>query len=129
MPNYMLLLYSRERPRRTGHDRDAERLLLAEAAERLSATGMLVSADTLCGAGTAATVRVRAGTVERADGPSAVTEEALRGCFVVDCRDVEEALAVAADLPTAAYGSVEVRPIVDPREHWDRTAFDRLWQR
>lgn len=62
---------------------------------------------------TATTVRVRDGQTLTTDGPFAETKEALGGFYVVEAADLDAAIAYAAMIPGAAYGSVEVRPIVD----------------
>jgi hypothetical protein len=56
------------------------------------------------------------------DGPFAVTKEVLAGFYVLDCNGLDEALRYAARFPTAQYGSVEVRPIIEPGDHgrWDQ---------
>ena len=59
----------------------------------------------------ATTVRVRDGDVITSDGPFAETKEQIGGFFLVDCKDLDEAIEVAAKIPGAAYGSIEVRPI------------------
>src|SRR5262245_44717737 len=61
--------------------------------------------------GSAATVRVRDGKVLPTDGPFAETKEQLGGYYLVEARDREEAIAMAAKIPAARFGSVEVRPI------------------
>lgn len=61
----------------------------------------------------AKTVRIRQGKVLTTDGPFAETKEVVGGFYVLDCRDLEEALAYAASIPDSKYGSVEVRPIMD----------------
>jgi hypothetical protein len=58
-------------------------------------------------------VRVRDGETTVTDGPFAVTKEILGGYYLVDCADLDEALAIAARIPMARYGSVEVRPVVE----------------
>jgi len=60
----------------------------------------------------AATVRVRDGKVLSTDGPFAETKEQLGGYYLVDARDRDEAVAMAAKIPGARFGSVEVRPII-----------------
>jgi hypothetical protein len=60
----------------------------------------------------ATTVRVRDGEPELVDGPFAVTKEILAGYYLLDCPHLEVALDAAARLPMAAYGSVEVRPVM-----------------
>jgi hypothetical protein len=66
---------------------------------------------------TAATVRVRGGKVSMTDGPFAETKEQLGGFFLIDARDLNEAIQIAAKWPSARLGSIEVRPIeVELRE-------------
>ena len=55
----------------------------------------------------------RSGETEITDGPFAVTKEVLAGYYILDCDGLDEALRHAARLPTARYGSVEVRPVMD----------------
>ncbi|MFN0282760.1 MAG: YciI family protein [Kineosporiaceae bacterium] len=66
--------------------------------------------------GTATTVRVRGGKggeVVTSDGPYAETKEVLTGFYLLECADLDEAVAVAATIPTAWNGAVEVRPVID----------------
>jgi hypothetical protein len=60
---------------------------------------------------TATTVRIRQGDVVIADGPFAETKEQIAGFFLAECKDLDEALEVAAKIPGAAYGTIEVRPV------------------
>jgi hypothetical protein len=62
---------------------------------------------------TATTVRVRDGETQLTDGPFAETKEALGGYFLVECDTIDEAVEYAALIPTAKYGSIEVRPLVE----------------
>ncbi len=62
---------------------------------------------------TATTVRVRDGETQLTDGPFAETKEALGGYFLVECDSIDEAVDYAALIPTAKYGSIEVRPLVE----------------
>ncbi len=73
--------------------------------------GRLLSVEPLQSVQTAATVRVRNGRVSVTDGPFAETKETLGGFFLVDARDLNEAIQVAAGWPSARFGSIEVRPI------------------
>jgi len=79
--------------------------------EELRKSGCLVTAEPLQSVRTAATVRVRDGKVSRTDGPFAETKEQLGGFFLINARDLDEALEVAAKWPSARLGSIEVRPI------------------
>jgi hypothetical protein len=62
---------------------------------------------------TATTVRVRDGETLMTDGPFAETKEALGGFYLIEARDLDEAIALAAQCPGAKFGSIEVRPVVD----------------
>ncbi len=73
--------------------------------------GYLISAEALQSVRTATTVRVRAGKVSLTDGPFAETKEQLGGFFLIEARDLNEAIQVASRWPSAALGSIEVRPI------------------
>jgi len=61
---------------------------------------------------TATTVRVRNGKTVRTDGPFAETREQLGGFYLIDAKDLDEAVAIAARIPDARNGSIEVRPIM-----------------
>jgi hypothetical protein len=73
--------------------------------------GVLQGGERLRPASDATTVRVRNAEVLSTDGPFAETKEQLGGYFLVDCKDLDEAIEVASKLPGALTGSVEVRPI------------------
>jgi hypothetical protein len=74
-------------------------------------SGVLVAAEALQPVNTAATVRVRNGNVSVTDGPFAETKEQLAGFYLLDARDLNEAIQMAAKIPPAREGSVEVRPV------------------
>jgi hypothetical protein len=74
-------------------------------------SGVLVAAEALQPVDTATTVRVRNGKVAITDGPFAETKEQLAGFYLVEARDLNEALQIAAKIPPAREGSVEVRPV------------------
>jgi hypothetical protein len=81
--------------------------------EKLRAMGVLIATEPLQTVRTAATVRVRQGKVSVTDGPFAETKETLGGYFLINVRNRDEALKVAAEWPSARFGSIEVRPIAD----------------
>jgi hypothetical protein len=62
---------------------------------------------------TATTVRIRNGRMSATDGPFAETREQLGGFYLIEARDLNDAIQVAARIPSARTGSVEVRPVVD----------------
>jgi hypothetical protein len=118
MPDYMLLLYAPEvdGTDRRQEDRWAEMPIWLELTESLRRAGLLVGNGPLHSTASATTVRVRDGGTELTDGPFAMTKEILVGYYVLRCTDLDEALHHAARMPTARYGSVEVRPILDLSE-------------
>jgi hypothetical protein len=75
------------------------------------AAGQLVAAQALQPIKTAKTVRVRQGAVRIVDGPFAETKELLAGFYLLEAKDMDEALALAAKIPPAREGSIEVRPV------------------
>ncbi len=80
---------------------------------KVNEAGVMVAGDPLLETNTATTVRVRDGKRTNTDGPFAETKEQLGGYYILDCKDLDEALAFAAEIPGASYGSVEVRPVLD----------------
>lgn len=79
--------------------------------EELKGRGHLIVAHALQPSDTAMTVRVRDGRMSSTDGPFAETKEVLGGFLLIEARDLNEAIRIAADVPLAKVGSVEVRPI------------------
>lgn len=116
MSQYMLLLYAPEADEAGEAGRRAEMPLWLELTDSLREAGLLVLNAPLRPVETATTVRVRGGEPEITDGPFAVTKEILAGFYLLDCADLDEALRHAARLPTARYGSVEVRPVMPMSE-------------
>jgi hypothetical protein len=111
---YMLLIYDDEQAW-GGLPEDERNSLYAEYGAfttELRDKGALVSADQLQPTSAATTVRVRKGDQLVTDGPFAETKEQLGGYYLVDVESLDEALEWAAKLPSARYGSIEVRPVV-----------------
>jgi hypothetical protein len=79
----------------------------------MGARGVLKGGERLRPTTDATTVRVRDGEVLTSDGPFAETKEQMGGFYLVDCADLDEAIEVAAKIPGARNGSIEVRPIWD----------------
>ena len=75
--------------------------------------GQLLGANRLMPPGTAVTVRVRNGKVSTTDGPWVETREQFGGYYLIQARDMDEAVGIAAKIPGAWMGCVEVRPIAD----------------
>ncbi|SEN88203.1 Uncharacterized conserved protein [Loktanella fryxellensis] len=83
------------------------------ANERMKADGVLLSGEGLQGIETATSLRIKSGKVETMDGPFAETREHLGGYYVIDAPDLDAALTYAALIPSAAFGTIEVRPLMD----------------
>lgn len=83
----------------------------ARYAQRLSDARHLLAAEPLHPVETATTVRVRDGQMRLYDGPFAETKELLAGFYLVDAKDLNEALRIASGIPPAKHGSIEVRPV------------------
>jgi len=79
--------------------------------DALQKSGHLIAAEPLESVQTAVTVRVRNGKLSTTDGPFAETKEQFGGFFLINARDLNEALQVASRFPSARIGSIEVRPI------------------
>ncbi len=108
---YMLLIYNCERPE-PGDPAFPDALARVNAfADECRSRGVFVSGHPLQAESTATTVAVREGKTLITDGPFAETHEHLGGVYVLDCRNLDEALELAALCPMAADGSIEVRPI------------------
>ena len=109
---YMLLIYNCERPE-PGDPGFAESLARVNAfADECRRRGVFVAGHPLQPEHTATTVSVRDGEALITDGPFAETHEHLGGAYILDCRNLDEALELAALCPMAEQGSIEVRPIV-----------------
>ena len=110
MPQYMLLMYHpAEGPPQENMAEQHQQW--QQFHQDLKDAGVLVANNGLQGADAATTVRVRDGETQITDGPFAETKEILAGYFLVDVEDLDTALAYAARVPNATYGSVEVRPL------------------
>lgn len=80
--------------------------------EEAGAAGVLGGGNALEAISTATSVRVRNGQMELTDGPFAETKEQLGGYYMLECKDLDEALLWAAKIPSARYGTIEVRPVM-----------------
>jgi hypothetical protein len=116
---YILLIYSNEEetatPEELGMIAAGHGALMQEAARR----GIFRAADPLQPTATATTVRLQGGKVLITDGPFAETKEQLAGYYILECENLDEALAWASKIPTAckgAAGCVEVRPLREIRK-------------
>ena len=115
---YMLLIYSSERVDVQADPADAQAIMQGHRAvmEGTSKAGILRGAEPLHPTSTATTVRHQNGKPITIDGPFAETKEQLAGYYILDCKDLDEAIYWAGQIPTGckgASGCVEVRPIMD----------------
>jgi len=108
---YLCLVYGQEDLIASVDDREC---IACDAALRES--GRCIGSEALQPVSTASTVRVRNGKVSISDGPFAETKEALAGFYLIEARDLNEAIQIAARIPPARVGSIEVRPIRPIRE-------------
>ena len=106
---YMLLIYEDER--NSGENEDLGPWF-AYTQEAIKA-GVYKAGAGLMPTSMATTVRVRAGKSMTTDGPFAETKEQLGGYYVLDCRDLDDAIAWASRIPSVGRGSVEVRPVME----------------
>jgi hypothetical protein len=90
---------------------DALRQETLDYVDRLKSNGHLLVTHALQSVQHATSVRVRGGKVSMTDGPFAETKETLGGFFLIEARDLNEALQIAAKWPSARLGTIEVRPI------------------
>jgi hypothetical protein len=112
---YMLLIYTREEEALRASEEAMQKEIAGHRAAMDDARkrGVFESAEPLAPTTTATTVRVRDGKALTTDGPFAETKEQLAGYYILDCKDLDEAIEWAARLPTAcggADGCVEIRP-------------------
>jgi hypothetical protein len=85
----------------------------AQLAQELHSSGQYLAANPLHPTSTATTIRVRDGKRLLTDGPFAETREQLGGYFLIDAKDLDEAIGIAARIPGARIGTVEIRPVME----------------
>ena len=113
---YLLLMYADEAvdSQHSKEELQAAAKIWAEFRQEMSASGVLVSSGGVPDTSNVTTVRVRNDKSMITDGPFAETHEQLGGYFVIDCPDLDEAIRWAEKIPTAKYGSIEIRPLWAP---------------
>ena len=109
---YMLLIYLDEKALDESEREQCYRESI-ELAHEIDSAGQYLAAAPLHPTSMAASVRVREGRRLVTDGPFAETREQLGGYFLVEARDLDEAIAIAARIPMARRGTVEVRPVIE----------------
>jgi hypothetical protein len=112
---YMLLIYQNEQSWNALTDSERQQIFLEyrKLRSELEARGQFVTGSQLQPITTATTVRVRDGKELVTDGPFAETHEQLGGYFLVEAKDLDEATSIAARIPSARAGTIEVRPLVE----------------
>jgi hypothetical protein len=112
---YLCLIYNDEKNITTLAKAEMEGLMGEYFAftEDIRKKGQYVAGEALQDVETATTVRVRNGKMSTTDGPFAETKEQLGGFYLIEARDLNEAIQVASRIPSARMGSIEVRPVVD----------------
>ena len=111
---YLLLIYNTEPMDPQPDDATAGEFEAYNAfTSAIRETGQFEAGEALQPTSTATTVRVENGRTITTDGPFAETKEQLGGFYLVDCRDIDEAIELAARIPGATHGSIEIRPIWD----------------
>lgn len=103
---YLCLVYLEDQKLHAVPDRECK-----TCGDGLRERGILLAAEALQPVDTATTVRVRNGKVAITDGPFAETKEQLAGFYLIEARDLNDAIQAASKIPPAREGSVEVRPV------------------
>lgn len=109
---YMLLVYMPENAM-TGEEREQCYAESTQLCHDLQARGQFLAASPLQPIATATSVRLRDGKRLVTDGPFAETREALGGYFLIDAKDLDQAIGIAGKIPAARKGTVEIRPILE----------------
>jgi hypothetical protein len=109
---YLLLIYAAESDAAVPDDvAAASHAAYGAFTADIKARGLFQAGEALTPTSTATTVRITGGEVVATDGPFAETKEALGGFYLIEARDLDEAIETAAKIPAAKEGSIEVRPI------------------
>jgi len=108
---YLCLVYLDERRLDELPDEDC-----VEYDQKIRASGHCIASEALQSVQTATTVRIRDGKGSITDGPFAETKEQLAGFYMIEAQDLDEAIRLAAGIPPARVGSIEIRPIRPIRE-------------
>ncbi len=109
---YLLLIYLEENALSETEREDCY-VKSAQLTQQLNSDGQYLAAAPLHPVATATSVRVRDGKPLVTDGPFAETREQLGGFFLIDAQDLDEAIAIAAQIPAVQVGTVEIRPVIE----------------
>jgi len=112
---YLCLIYSDESqwPKQPTSDADTMMAEYGAFTEGIKKSGQYIGGNRLQPTATASTVRIRNGKLSTTDGPFAETKEQLGGYYLIEAKDLNAAIQVAAKIPGARAGSIEVRPIAE----------------
>jgi hypothetical protein len=110
---YVLLIYGDEKASSQLSQQEEEAVMAAYMAFCEKFKSQIVGGEALLSTTSATTVRLREGKTLSTDGPFAETKEQLGGYYIVDCKDLDDAIQVASNIPGAREGSIEVRPIME----------------
>ena len=111
---YMFLIYSAEGAGPQPGSAEFDTMMQGYGAftQEVREAGIMKEGAPLQGVDTATTVRLRNGKADAVDGPFAETKEVLGGYYILDCENLDDAIAYAAKIPSAAHGSIEIRPVM-----------------
>jgi len=112
---YLCLIYENEKNWEAMPPADSEAIMneyFAFTAD-IQKSGKYVAGEALQPTATATSVRVRSGKISTTDGPFAETKEQLGGFYLIEAKDLNDAIQVAAKIPSARLGTIEVRPVID----------------
>ncbi len=109
---YVLLIYLEEQAL-SETEREHCYVESAQLVQQLNSNGQYLATAPLHPVATATSVRVRDGKPVVTDGPFAETREQLGGFFLINAKDLDEAIAIAAQIPGASVGTVEIRPVIE----------------
>jgi hypothetical protein len=112
---YLLLIYQNEseHAKMSQEEQTAEYGAYMAFGEEVQKKGVFLGGEALMPTNTATTVRVRGAKTLNTDGPFAETKEQLGGYYLLNCKDLDEAIEFAAKIPAATDGSIEIRPIME----------------
>ena len=112
---YLCLIYENEKAWETMPRSESEAIMneYFSFTEGIRRSGQYVAGEALQPTQTATTVKVRNGKVSTTDGPFVETKEQLGGFYMIEAKDLNEAIQVAAKIPSARSGGIEIRPVVD----------------
>ena len=110
---YMLLIYDNEKEMQAARQGDVDTMMSSyrEFTDSIVKSGHMKAGDALQPTSSATCVRIRNGKTLTTDGPFAETKEQLGGYYLIEAKDLDEATKIAARVPSAKSGTIEVRPV------------------